>query len=165
MAADLAEQIEIEEFSKTSNVLEMFYEDYNQKRAKDLLNNLMSVYNEKNLEVKKKENEESSAFLENRINNTVSQLLSVEKNIEDYKLKNKMTDIEYDVQFYAEAMKAYREKIIELEAQNLLVNMLDEYIKDPANQYKIIPAILSASSGESEVDLSAYNQILIEREG
>ncbi len=164
VAADLAEQIEIEEFSKTSNVLEMFYEDYNQKRAKDLLNNLMSVYNEKNLEVKKKENEESSAFLENRINNTVSQLLSVEKNIEDYKLKNKMTDIEYDVQFYAEAMKAYREKIIELEAQNLLVNMLDEYIKDPANQYKIIPAILSASSGESENPVSLYNEALLERE-
>lgn len=164
VAADFSEQIEVEEFSKTSNVLEIFYQDYNQKRAKDLLNRLMSIYNEKNLEVRKKENDETEVFLSHRIDNTVSQLLAVEKDIEEYKLKNRMTDIEYDVQFYAEAMKVYREKIIELEAQNLLVNMLDEYIKDPENKYKIVPAVLSTTSGDGENPVSLYNEALLERE-
>lgn len=34
--------------------------------------------------------------------------------IETYKIKNKLTDIEYDVQFYADAVKNIREKILNM---------------------------------------------------
>ena len=33
--------------------------------------------------------------------------------------------------FYADAVKNIREKIIEYEAQNHIINLLDTYVKDP----------------------------------
>ena len=74
-----------------------------------------------------------------------------------------MTDIEYDVQFYADAVKNIREKIIEYEAQNHIINLLDTYVKDPKNKYSVIPAMLSAD-GEKGGAISAYNEALMERD-
>lgn len=47
----------------------------------------------------------------------MTDLSETEVSIERYKLKNKMTDIEADVQFYVEQLKELQVKIIELEAQ------------------------------------------------
>ena len=49
--------------------------------------------------------------------------------IEQYKTKHKMTDIEFDVPFYAEQMKDLRSKIIEVEAQSRILVFMDEYIR------------------------------------
>ena len=94
------------------------------------------------------------------------QLKETERLIEMYKLKNRMTDIEYDVMFYSEAIKTYREKLIELEAQKYMVNLIEEYVKNPENKYKLVPAALSSGAGESDKSspVALYNQALVLRE-
>ena len=76
--------------------------------------------------------------MDERLSAVVADLTNVEVNIERYKLKHKMTDIEYDVQFYADQMKELQMKIIELEAQMRLVDLLDAYVKDPQNRYNLV---------------------------
>ena len=56
-----------------------------------------------------------------------------------------------------------KEKIIEYEAQNHIINLLDTYVKDPKNKYSVIPAMLSAD-GEKGGAISAYNEALMERD-
>ena len=153
MAEDLAEAITVEEFSKNANTLELLYSDYSRKRGKDLLNTLMDEYNNSSESVKKEEGHKAMTFLDVRINGVLQELNGIERTIETYKIKNKLTDIEYDVQFYADAVKNIREKIIEYEAQNHIINLLDTYVKDPKNKYSVIPAMLSA-----------YNEALMERD-
>ena len=72
----------------------------------------------------------------------------VESMIEQYKIKHKITDIEFDVPFYAEQMKDLRSKIIEVEAQSRILVFMDEYIKDPRNKYNLVPSLLNSSEGE-----------------
>lgn len=163
MAEDLAEAITVEEFSKNANTLELLYSDYSRKRGKDLLNTLMDEYNNSSESVKKEEGHKAMTFLDVRINGVLQELNGIERTIETYKIKNKLTDIEYDVQFYADAVKNIREKIIEYEAQNHIINLLDTYVKDPKNKYSVIPAMLSAD-GEKGGAISAYNEALMERD-
>ena len=56
-------------------------------------------------------------------------------------------------------------KIIELEAQVHLVDLLNNYIKDPQNKYNLVPAaMLVSSSGENTSNpIMAYNEALLER--
>ena len=150
MAEDLAEAITVEEFSKNANTLELLYSDYSRKRGKDLLNTLMDEYNNSSESVKKEEGHKAMTFLDVRINGVLQELNGIERTIETYKIKNKLTDIEYDVQFYADAVKNIREKIIEYEAQNHIINLLDTYVKDPKNKYSVIPAMLSADGEKVE---------------
>ena len=57
----------------------------------------------------------------------------------------------------------YKRQIIEYEAQNHIINLLDTYVKDPKNKYSVIPAMLSAD-GEKGGAISAYNEALMERD-
>lgn len=164
IAEILSETIEIDEYSKNANSIEFLFEDHNKTRGKLLLNTLIDLFNKEARGVKKEEGSKSMAFLDSRINDVLYQLEVKERDIEAYKLKNKMTDVEYDVQMYGEAIKIYREKIIELEAQSHIVNLLEEYVTDPANKYKLIPAALSSGDGEKGSPATNYNEALLARE-
>lgn len=167
VAEALSESITIEDFSKSSNMISLMYEDHSKARAKDLLNNLMHEFNVASKETRVKDGEKSMTFLNERINGIITQLNNIEKEIEQYKLKNQIMDVEYDIQFYSEAIKIYREKLIELEAQKYMVDLLSNYINDPKNQNKVIPSILSGSSssdGESGSPIGMYNAAIIQRE-
>ena len=102
--------------------------------------------------------------MDERLETVISDLSEVEMKIEKYKLQNKMTDIEYDVQFYVEQMKDLQVKIIELEAQTRLIDLLDAYIKDPQNKYNLVPAMMASGDGESTSSpVVTYNEALLER--
>ncbi|MCS3051657.1 hypothetical protein NXV05_17530 [Parabacteroides johnsonii] len=163
-AEDLQEIIQIEEFSKNANTLELSCTDYEKKRAVDLLNTLMEEYNKNTDAIKKDENLKMMDFLDSRVQSVMQDLNGIERTIEAYKISNKMTDMEYDVQFYTDAVKLFREKIIEMEAQGYLIDLLDDFVKDPKNKYSIIPPMLSVGEGEKGGAVSSYNEALLERE-
>ncbi|MCC8200118.1 MAG: tyrosine protein kinase [Tannerellaceae bacterium] len=163
VAEDLLNTFTIEEYSKTSNIIELIYTDYDKKRARDMVNTLISAYNQHADVIKKQEADSGISFLDNRINDIVDNLNKIEKIIEDYKTKNKLTNIEYDIQFYGEQIKEFQIKMIELEAQSHIVTLLEEYIKAPENKYKLIPMLLSMDEGEKGSPLSMYNEALLER--
>ena len=165
VAEDLSENILFDDFSKTADIIEITYSDYEKKRGKDLLQTLIDSYNHQEDSVKQSEHQKSIHFLDEQLKNVTSTLSDIEIKIEQYKLQNKMTDIEADVLFYAEQAKELEVKIIELEAQVHLVDLLNQYIKDPQNKYNLVPAaMLMSSSGENTSNpIMAYNEALLER--
>lgn len=163
IAEAMAKDILIEDVSKNSNILELSYQDYERGRAVDMLNTLVYLYNEQALALKNSEAEKSLAFINERLQNVTNELHQTEVAIEKYKIKNKMTDIEYDVQFYVGQMQELQTKIIELEAEIQVVNMMNNYVKDPANKYNLVPMLFSAQEGEKSSPISMYNQSLLER--
>lgn len=164
VAEENAKSFTIEEYSKSSNTIELSCTDHSKKRGVDMLNTLISAYNQRAERIKKEEGEQSMNFLEGRIRNILTELNATERKIENYKIKNKMTDMEYDVQFYAENMKDIRQKLIELESQKHVIDLIDAYIRNPENKYNLIPALLTAQEGEKGGAISSYNEALIERE-
>lgn len=164
IAEDLESAFTIEEFSKSSNTIELLYTDHNKKRGMDMLNVLMDEYNKRASGIKRKESQEAMDFLDSRIDSVIQDLNSIELTIESYKTKNKMTDIEHDVQFYVDAVKDLRQKIMELETQQHIIVLLDSYVKDPKNKYNLIPAMLSVGEGEKGGAITIYNEALIERD-
>lgn len=165
VAEALSESILYDEYSKNANVIELSCTDYERKRGLDLLNTLIDVYNSWEDSVKREKNLESVRFLDDRLAHVTSDLSDIEEKIEKYKLKNKMTDIEHDVEFYVEQMKELQVKIIELEAQGRLTDLLDAYVKDPKNKYNLVPGVLSTTESDgASSSVMAYNQALLERE-
>lgn len=163
VAEELSEEVVMEEYSKISNVIELSCRDYEKQRGIDMLTSLVNNYNNRADKVKKEEGEKALAFLEGRISNVIRDLGDVEGTIEAYKIKNQLTDLEYDIQFYTEQMKELQTKIIEVEAQTHVIDMMDVYVKNPANKYNVVPSLLSSQDGEKGSALTAYNEALIER--
>lgn len=163
VAEDLEKEFSIEESSKSSNIIELSCTEYEKKRGTDMLNTLITLYNTQSDTYKKTEATKTITFLDGRIQNIVAELADVENKIEEYKSKNKLMDIEHDVQFYVEQMKELQTKLIELEAQANIIDMMDAFVKDPSNKYNLVPVLLSAQEGEKGSSLTSYNEILLER--
>lgn len=164
VAEEMVKSFTIEEYSKSSNTIELSCTDHSKKRGVDMLNTLVALYNKRAESIKKEEGEQSMNFLDGRIRGIVFDLNNIERRIEGYKIHNKMTDIEYDVQFYSENMKDIRQKLIELESQKHVIDLIDTYVRNPENKYNLIPALLTAQEGEKGGAISSYNEALIERE-
>lgn len=163
IAESLSNDLLFDEYSKNANVIEISCTDYETKRGVDVLRTLVDIYNNQEDSVKRIEGEKSIHFLDERINSVMSELNNAEVVIEQYKLKNKMTDIEYDIQFYVEQLKELQVKIIELEAQDHVVEMMSAYIEDPKNKYNLIPSLMSGGEGDKAGPVTTYNEALLER--
>lgn len=164
MAEDLGDNIEIEEESSASNVLGITCSDHSRKRGKDMLNTLIRKYNEDVQSYKRVEDNKTMEFVDARIAKVVTDLAAVEQEIEIYKTKNDMTMLESDVLMYSETMKELQSSIIEMESQAHVIDMLDEYVKDPVNKYNVIPSLLTAADGEKSGTISTYNEAIVERD-
>lgn len=163
VAENIAEEILVEEVSKSANTIELIMQDYERRRAVDFLNTLIGLYNDQDEMLRRQEAEKSMLFVDSRMQKVMLDLNKVENVIEQFKLQNNMTDIEYDVQLYINQMKDIQMKLIELEMQSLVINAMDEFVKDPDNEYNLVPALFSATDGENAGAISAYNTKLLER--
>ncbi|MDR2120754.1 MAG: tyrosine protein kinase [Tannerella sp.] len=163
-AENFADEFMIEEVSKSSNVIELSCTDHVSERGKAMLDVLMRKYNEDASAFKRTADHQLIRFVDGRIEGVMSELRDVERRIETYKEKNQMTLLESDVLFYTEQMKELQIKIIELEAESRLIRMMDEYVKDPANNYNVLPSLLSVAEGEKGSAIGLYNEAVLERD-
>jgi uncharacterized protein involved in exopolysaccharide biosynthesis len=164
LAEDLVDNIKIEEVSTSSNVLEFTCSDHSADRGKDMLNTLIRKYNEDVENFKSIEDNKTMAFVDGRITKVVADLRNVEHDIEVYKTRNNMTILESDVTMYSEAMKELQTMILDIESQAYVIDMLDEYVKNPENRYNVIPSLMTVSKGEQVGAISKYNEALVERD-
>ena len=163
-AEKIADKIEIEDVSSTSNVLDISHSDHSQDRGKDMLNTLITKYNEDTESYKHIEDNKTMAFVDGRIAKVVTDLAEVELEIEAYKTKNDITLPESDVLMYGEAMRELQSAIIETEAQTHIVNLLDEFVKDTTNKYSVVPSLMTAAEGEKGGSISKYNEAIVTRD-
>lgn len=165
VAEKAADDFLIEDYSKSANIIELSCTDYERRRAKDMLNVLIDYYNQEAYDYKKAQSDVSLNFLNERIAHVMDELEKVERNIERYKAANKITDVEYDIQYYAEYMRDLKGRMIEAETQANMIALMDAFVKNPANRYKLVPSLLTSGAAETEGSaIFLYNQALLERE-
>lgn len=167
VAEELAEDFVIEDYSKSSNVIQMTCQDYERQRALDMFTSLIACYNSQAEDYKRRLGDKSLAFVSERLNSALDELGKIEAAIESYKTKNKITMVEYDVQMYATAMQELQMKMVEVEAQRHLIDLMDEFVRNPNNKYKLVPSLYTPSAegeGATGGALASYNQVLVERE-
>jgi hypothetical protein len=162
IAEKLEEEFLIEETSKSSTVIELSCTDYELSRGVNMLNRLIHFYNEDAGSYKSKEALKTLTYLNARIDSITRSLGLIERDIAVYKNANNLMDGVHDVEFYIGQMHEIQVKLIELESQSHLVKMMDEFVKDPANKYNLVPILLS-QEGEKGSPIMAYNDVLLER--
>ena len=164
VAEDMAKEFLVEQVTKSSDVIEITCQDYDRQRGRDMLNTLISLYNE---DAKLRNDKDASAamnFINTRLSLITGELATTEDQIKSFKLKNNMTDIEYDVQFYTGQMQELEKGIIELQSQSHVIDLMTEYVRDPKNKNSLVPAIISEGGQEKgSSPLNDYNQKMLER--
>nr|WP_315026744.1 polysaccharide biosynthesis tyrosine autokinase [uncultured Chryseobacterium sp.] len=131
-------------------------------KAKDVLNTLVIAYNNDAITDKNSESKKTLDFIEDRIKKLSGELGDVENQKENFKSKNNITDLETEAKINLESSAAARAKQLDVDAQLELTNALIGYVSKQG-QYQVLPANVGLNNPESVAGISAYNQLVLQR--
>lgn len=159
VAETMAELTTIELASKKTNVINISLPHQNVDFARDMLDRMMANFNDRGVLEKSEKANKSLGFLEQRINIVGAQLAEADSAYEHYLADNGLTNITADIKYQMELKGAVEQGLIKSESEAEIAGMLLAFLKDPENQYALMPAALGNNS-----DLTtAYNDLILKR--
>ncbi|PJJ11121.1 capsular exopolysaccharide synthesis family protein [Flavobacterium sp. 1] len=162
IADSFRNRLTVNPISKTSSVVEIFIKDPVVEKAEDFLDNLIAIYNSNAATDKNFIAENTSEFINNRLEIITQELDGVEKNVESFKTSNKVTDIESEAKLYVEGSEEYVQKGAETEIQlNVVSSMLGFINKSTSSD--LLPANLISGQGDASGLIDSYNTLVLDR--
>lgn len=158
-AEDLLEDVTIEIASKKANMIGLSFKHADTDYGRDLLNNLMAAYNTRGLNDKNAKGEKTLEFVDKRIALLAADLGTTEQKLEDYMKAQGLTNIEADVKFQMEMKGLLEKSLIETETETAVTKMLRDFLRDPSNEYALLPISVNDNSGSEK----AYNELILKR--
>lgn len=149
--------------SKTTTVAEVTYTDTQIKRALDFLTELFDSYNQDANEDKNEVARKTEVFINERIEAIRNDLNLTEEDLETYKKKNELTDLETDAKNAQLNTNEYHKLQVELQTQLVLVNGLVEHMNNPANYLQVLPVSLGLQKESLTSAITKYNELVQQR--
>ena len=133
------------------------------RRAEDVINTLIAVYEEDAVADKRSIAQNTSEFIENRLQVIGRELGMVDKNIERFKQTNRMYDITTEAaRTLAESTK-YKNEGLSVENQIRMAEFLKEYLLDASKINELIPATVSIANSAIADQIASYNEAVLRR--
>ena len=162
VAISYKKRMVITSLSKSSSIIEISIVDPVKEKAVDFLNQLIVVYNNSAISYKNLVYENTSKFIEKRINFITEELGGVEKQTEIFKKNNRVTDIATEAGLFVGNAASIEKQGIELETQLKVLQLMTDYVKKSSVSELIPPNVMSANNTSSG-SIDQYNQLILER--
>lgn len=162
-ASELQNSLTVDLKNKKANIITISTTTKDIQKGKDIVASLIHFYNEASIEEKNKTAYNSIKFINERLGLITGELTDVEKQVENYKQANKLTDIQQESKLYIEQTGDYDKLRLDNETQLNLVQFVDQYIRKEENKFGIVPNIGLKDEALLNV-LNEYNKILFQRE-
>lgn len=150
--------------NETATIINLTLQDESIRRAEDILNTLITVYNEEAINDKNKIMVNTSDFINERLIIIERELGSVDTDIETYKRSQRLTDIQSETGMYLSETSHYSKEELELQSQKTLISYVRDYLSEPSKNAELIPANTGISDVNIEGLISEYNAILMKRD-
>ncbi|MGF7040650.1 GumC family protein [Mucilaginibacter lappiensis] len=141
--------------------LQLSYENPDQGEL--ILQTLMQMYLQSNLSNKIRKADSTMKFIDTRLVVVGAELNKVEKSLEQYKVQNKISDINAQSKALVEGANQYQSKLNDNSVQLAVVNDLYKYVND-ANNPQVVPSSLITKDVAFGSAINAYNEMLLRRE-
>jgi len=151
------------EVGKLLDVIELSFKSTNVRKGQDVLNTLADIYNQDASEQNNLSANNTAKFIDVRLQLLARELNDVEREVENYKQDNKLTDITEDARIFQGKNNLYDQREIDVEMQQNLIKYVDEFLRDPANNNALVPNLGLTDAGLMAV-IQAYNGLLMTRE-
>ena len=132
--------VKISSSSKESTVIDLSIDGEVPKRGEDILNELLKVYNQAAILDKNILAANTLKFVEDRLKYVVNELDSVEGRLQNFKSRNRITDISAQGKIYLETVAANDQKVSEINMQLAALDQVDNYVTSKGGVGGIVPA-------------------------
>lgn len=156
--------IGIQQEEEESSILTLSVKDNSAARAEDVLNMLITVYNEEAIKDKNQVAVNTADFINERLIIISRELGGVETELEDFKRTNLVVDLGATTGYTMGDAQKYGTEALELETQLRLAGYIKEYLTDPSKETGLIPSNTGISDMNIENQISLYNTAKLKRD-
>lgn len=158
----LQEEYSVNLADKKATVIALNINVENIEKGKDILNELVKSYNADAIEDKDITTKKTLEFIDERIKLISEELRQVENKKQDFKQKNKLSDIDTEVKLGLETNADARKKQLEVETQmNINKALLNSVVH--LNGNSLLPINTGVESAEINTGIDAYNRLVLEK--
>ncbi|GAB6008069.1 GumC family protein [Dysgonomonas reticulitermitis] len=160
VAYDLAEQIQVRSTTKSSSVLAISLDVLNVSKGIDILNEVAKIYNANNVQENNEMAVNTSNFINERLDSISVELSGIEDQVVNFKKEQGITDLSTEAKMFVEQTATVEQKRIETVTQLKTVELIENFVHKPNNDYKLIPTLGITDLGLAEV-ITKYNESLL----
>lgn len=155
-------KIDISKADEYSSIVNISLKDPIKKKARDIIDALIAIYNKNAIDDKKVIADRTSDFINDRISNISSNLSNVDQSAEDLQKSRGIADIASQTSASINASASNRQQLADVRNQlNISSSMLD--IVEQQGGFEILPANLGLSDPTIGSSIARYNQLVSER--
>lgn len=149
--------------SENSTVINMSISDQSTERAEDVLNAVISVYNENWMADKNQIANSTSMFINERLALIEQELGNVDENIASYKSQHQLPDVQAAANLFMTQSSELSAEIANLNTQLSIARYIRNSLSNPTSKNQLLPANSGIESRGIESQISEYNTMLLRR--
>ncbi|GHU62545.1 chromosome partitioning protein ParA [Bacteroidia bacterium] len=146
-----------------ATIIDLTINDVSTQRAEDMLNTLITVYNENWIKDKNQIAVSTSGFIDDRLIVIEGELGGVDENISQYKSKNLLPDVQAVSNLYLRQSSENSAQILALTTQRTIVQAVRNSLRDPNAKDQLLPANMGLENTGVENQIKEYNTMLLKK--
>jgi uncharacterized protein involved in exopolysaccharide biosynthesis len=153
----------IDFYKKNSDLLTLSIDDPNPDNSKKLIRTMIDIYN-KNWDGDKEALYESTInYMNKRLAENTLALADADREIQNFKDRYQLTDIESDVKFYYAQSAETQKELLSIATQLNYMEIVQAFIQDEGNRYGLIPFSMTTEGQAVNDYIEKYNEIMVQR--
>jgi len=161
VAANYISQLQIMPKGQAKDILALSLVQNTPNKSEDFLNKLMERFNEEGVKNKQEVAENTTIFIQDRLEMITTELDSVEVNIADFKRSNRIMDVGSGASEFQSKFSQAEQKVFDLETQLELLISVEQLLRDQG-KYELLPDV-GISQGGITGFINTYNTLVMER--
>lgn len=162
-SAGCSARLNISQNDEKSNIITLSFQDVSTQRAEDVLNTLISVYNENWVRDKNQIAVSTSMFINERLGVIEGELGNVDDDISSFKSEHLLPDVQAAANMYMTQANEANAAIRELNNQAYMARYIKNYLTNENNKHQLLPANSGIENASLATQLNEYNTKLLER--
>lgn len=146
-----------------ASVINLSYKDVCIPRAEDVLNTLISVYNENWVKDKNQIAVSTSMFINERLGMIEGELGNVDQDISSYKSQHLLPDVQAASSMYMSQSSEASSHILTLSTQLSIARYIRNYLTNASKGNQLLPGNSGLESSSLENQISEYNTMQLQR--
>ena len=163
VALEYMGRLSVTPVSKKTTIATITLDDENIQRSTDFLKALVQCYNDQANMDKNEIALKTEEFINQRLEKIDAELGTTETSLENYKKRNKVTSLDADAAQSLQLSAQYSSRLVDASTQLQLLDYLQQYVDDPNNRYKLIPANIGMNDQATTQLISDYNRVVQDR--
>lgn len=163
VANSIKGKISVKLRDNNSTILDISYTDVSVNRAEDVLNALVTVYNENWIKDRNRITVSTNEFIKDRLGVIEQELGNVEQNISNYKSEHLVPDVQQVGSMAISQANTAEQESNALSNQIYMIRYIRSYLLDGQHENQLLPSNSGIGSSTIGRQIEEYNEILLQR--